>query len=87
MLEVKLNINLESDLITQLNKYIYADYVYLSKEKDIKTTNFEKEYMFIIDVYSFYKYYPKQGNIIKLFDLDDIKDKSDVVTKIQKHIN
>ena len=43
--------------------------------------------MFVIDVYSFYKYYPETQNIIKLFDLDDIKDKSDIVTKIQKHIN
>ena len=86
LLEVKLNINLESDLIAQLNKYIYADYIQLSQEKDIKITNFEKEYMFVVDVYSFYKYYPKQGNIIKLFDLDDIKDKSDIISKIQKVI-
>ena len=86
MLEVKLNINLESDLIAQLNKYIYTDYIYLNDDKIIQTTNFEKDYMFVIDVYSFYKYYPESQNIIKLFNLDDIKDKSDIISKIQKAI-
>jgi hypothetical protein len=86
LLEVKLNIDLEKDLISQLNQYIFADYIYLEDKKTNKITDFEKEYMFVIDVYSVYKYNVKEKGLIKLFDLDEIKSKEDIIIKMQEHI-
>ena len=35
--------------------------------------------MFVIDVYSVYKYNAKSGELEKLFDLDEIRSKDDIV--------
>ena len=86
LLEVKLNIALESDLISQLNQYINADYIYLSSESNSVITDFEKQYMFVIDVYSVYKYIVKSGKLIKMFDLDEVKNKDDIIIKMQNAI-
>jgi len=86
LLEVKLNIALEDDLISQLKQYIYSDYIYLSKNTSEQTTVFEKDFMFVIDVYSVYKYVVKSGKLIKMFDLDEIKSKDDIVSKMQNAI-
>ena len=86
LLEVKLNIDLEKDLISQLNQYIFADYIYLEDKKTNKITDFEKEYMFVIDVYSVYKYNAKSGELEKLFDLDEIKNKEDIVNRMKEYI-
>lgn len=83
LLEVKLNIALENDLISQLNQYINADYIYLTNEQIEKVTDFEKEFMFVIDVYSVYKYIPKMKQLIKLFDLDGLKNNSEVILKMR----
>ena len=82
LLEVKLNIDLEKDLIFQLNQYMGADSVYLGDYKvGNEITDFEKDYMFVIDVYSVYKY--SSGELLKLFDLDDIKCKEDIVERMR----
>ena len=86
LLEVKLNIDLEKDLISQLNQYIFADYIYLEDKKTNKITDFERDFMFVIDVYSVYKYNVKEKGLIKLFDLDEIKSKEDIIIKMQEHI-
>ena len=86
LLEVKLNIALEDDLISQLKQYIYSDYISLSKNSNAQTTVFEKEFMFVIDVYSVYKYIVKSGKLIKMFDLDEIKTKDDIIIKMQNAI-
>ena len=86
LLEVKLNIALESDLISQLNQYINADYIYLSSESNSAITDFEKQCMFVIDVYSVYKYVVKSGKLIKMFDLDEVKNKDDIINKMQNAI-
>lgn len=86
LLEVKLNIALESDLISQLNQYINADYICLSSESNSVITDFEKQYMFVIDVYSVYKYTVADNKLVKAFDLDDIVDKNDIINKIRKCI-
>ena len=86
LLEVKLNIALESDLVSQLNQYINADYIYLSSESNSVITDFEKQYMFVIDVYSVYKYIVKSGKLIKMFDLDEVKNKDDIIIKMQNAI-
>ena len=86
LLEVKLNIALENDLISQLNQYIYADYICLSSEQGNNITDFEKEFMFVIDVYSVYKYDVSTQKLTKIFDLDEVNDKTDIVTKMKKAI-
>ena len=83
LLEVKLNIVLEKELISQLNNYIFAEYIYLSDDKTNKITKFERDYMFVIDVYSVYRYDIKMGKLIKIFDLDEIKSKTDIITKMK----
>lgn len=85
LLEVKLNIALEEDLISQLNQYIYAEYICLSNDGNNNITDFEKEFMFVIDVYSVYRYDVKVKKITKIFDLDEIKCKADIITKIKQY--
>lgn len=82
LLEVKLNIALEDDLVDQINQYISADYICLTKDLSIHTTDFEKSFMFVIDVYSVYKFEVKNGTLVKLFDLDEIKNKNDIVSQM-----
>lgn len=86
LLEVKLNIALENDLVSQLNQYIYAEYINLSHYQHNQTTDFEKEFMFVIDVYAMYRYDAKNQNLIKLFDLDEIKSKDDIIVKMRNAI-
>ena len=86
LLEVKLNISLEANLISQLNQYIYAEYICLLDNQVDKITDFEKEFMFVIDVYSVYKYDVKQQKLTKAFDLDEIINKTDIITKMKNAI-
>ena len=85
LLEVKLNIVLEDNLISQLNQYIGADYICLSNDSNANITDFEKEFMFVIDVYSVYRYDVKSQRLTKIFDLDEIKSKSDIIAKMQQY--
>jgi hypothetical protein len=86
LLEVKLNIALEGDLISQLYQYIFADYIILSNIPNNITTDFEKDFMFVIDVYSMYKYNVKSNKLTRIFDLDEIKSKGDIITHMRNAI-
>ena len=86
LLEVKLNIELEDDLLSQLEQYIKADNIRLSSDSNEMITDFEKDFMFVIDVYSVYKYNVDLGKLEKLFDLDDIVDKNDILTRMRDAI-
>jgi hypothetical protein len=86
LLEVKLNIALEGDLISQLYQYIFADYIILSNIPNNITTDFEKDFMFVIDVYSMYKYNVKSNKLTRIFDLDEIKSKDDIITHMRNAI-
>ena len=86
LLEVKLNIELEDDLISQLDQYIKADNIRLSSDSSEIITDFERDFMFVIDVYSVYKYNVDLGKLEKLFDLDDIVDKCDILTRMRDAI-
>ena len=83
---MKLNIELERDLISQLNQYVYADYVILADGRNQKEYDFEKNYMFVIDMYSVYKYITAERRIIKIFDLDDLKDAVDICKQMKKAV-
>lgn len=83
LLEVKLNIALEKDLISQLEQYINADYIYLSTEHKKQITDFERKYMFVIDVYSVYQYTAIDKTLTKLFDLDELKSPNDILMKMR----
>ena len=39
--------------------------------------------MFVIDVYAMYRYDVNQKRIVKLFDLDEIKSKDDILTNMR----
>ena len=86
LLEVKLNIALEGDLISQLYQYIFADYIILSNITNNITTDFERDFMFVIDVYSMYKYNVKSNKLTRMFDLDEIKSKDDIITHMRNAI-
>lgn len=86
LLEVKLNIKLENDLSSQLKQYIKSDYIFLTSDSNEFITDFEKQFMFVIDVYSVYKYTVTDEKLIKVFDLDDIKDINDITVKMKKAI-
>lgn len=86
LLEVKLNIAIEKDLITQLNQYINADYICLTNDATKKTTEFEKSFMYVIDVYSFYKYDVIGKHLSKVFDLDEIKNTEDILMKLEEAV-
>ena len=86
LLEVKLNIELEDDLISQLHQYIFANYISLSNTPNNNTTDFEKDFMFVIDVYSMYKYNVKSNKLTRIFDLDEIKSKDDIITHMRNAI-
>ena len=86
LLEVKLNIMMESNLISQLDQYIKADYIYLTSDSNQPEAEFEKEFMFVIDVYSLYKYTVNDGKLLKVFDLDEIKSEDDIKKRINEAI-
>ena len=39
--------------------------------------------MFVIDVYSMYKYDVKSKKLAKIFDLDEIKSKDDIIANMR----
>ena len=48
--------------------------------------DFEKQYMFVIDVYSVYKYTIADNKIVKIFDLDGLINNDDIITRIKNFI-
>ena len=86
LLEVKLNISLEANLISQLEQYVYAEYIGLLNNQINKITDFEKDFMFVIDVYSVYKYDVKKQKLLKEIDLDEINNETDIITKMKNAI-
>lgn len=73
LLEVKLNINIEHNLQQQLDQYIAADFINLDNDFSNNITDFERQYMYVIDTYALYKYIPKSKELIIVSKLDDIK--------------
>lgn len=86
LLEVKLNIALESNLIAQLEQYVNADYICLSGDDAKRITDFENTFMLVMDVYSVYRYDSDSRQIEKLFDLDELKSKTDIISKMKNTV-
>lgn len=55
----------------------------MSNTPNNNTTDFEKNFMFVIDVYSMYKYDVKSKKLAKIFDLDEIKSKDDIIANMR----
>jgi len=84
VLEVKLNIALESDLKRQLKKYIEADYLYLDKEKTKKVCGYERKYMYVVDTEAFYRYEMETDQLCELIQLDDVYTAEDIRKRLKE---
>ncbi len=87
LLEVKLNILLEKDIKKQLNKYINAEYIYLTNKSNSRINNFERDFMFVIDMFSLYKYMPRTNELVSVFNLDEINTIKDIKIKFATSIH
>ena len=84
LLEVKLNVLIEKDIKSQLNQYVKAEYIYLlTDNQSSKIYDFERDFMYVIDMFSLYKYTPKTKKLISVLNLDEIKTIEDIKVKFQ----
>lgn len=86
LLEVKLNILIEKNIETQLDQYIQAEYIYLTNTKDSKIVEFERDFMFVIDMFFLYKYTPDTKELTPVINLNDIKTIENIQTKFNSII-
>lgn len=80
--EVKLNINTDPHLKTQVNKYCNVDECYL-KPKDVEYIDYKSMYesnVLIIDTNNIYLYDAKKDDITTLYDLSRLKNTEDIMT-------
>lgn len=78
LLEVKLNIHMEKDLPSQLTQYTGADYLLLNKQAGTKITDFERNYMYVIDTDALYRFDTVTSCLIELIRLNDVHSISDI---------
>ena len=78
LLEVKLNIHLERDLHGQLRQYICADHLFLDQGMARKITDFERNFMYVIDTNAFYRYDAATDTLTELIRLDDVHCMDDI---------
>ena len=72
LLEVKLNIQLEKNLRAQLKQYINAEYLYLTKNSTEQITDFERNFMYVIDTEALYRYDSLTDSLTELIQLDNV---------------
>lgn len=78
--EVKLDINAEADIKGQVQKYCDVEKCYLAN-KELSFIDYTKMYadkVVIIDTYNVYLYDQNRDSVMKIYDLDDLKEESDV---------
>lgn len=80
MVEVKLNIKSESNLIKQISKYCDDDNVYLDTkgEKPLDKGMLHNGYILVIDTEDVYMYNHFEGQLETLISLDDVKQLSNI---------
>ena len=81
LLEVKLNVLIEKNIEEQLNQYINAEYIYLTNNQKSKTNDFERDFMYVIDMFALYQYNPKTQELVPLLNLDKINTIEDLQEK------
>lgn len=86
LLEVKLNIYLEKKLLEQLEQYIKAEYLFLDKERTKQIFDFEREFMFVIDKFSLYKFYSKSKQLVEVIKLDKVNNHREIKSIILKSL-
>ena len=78
--EVKLDINAEADIKGQVQKYCDVEKCYLANKEPsfIDYTKMYADKVVIIDTYNVYLYDQNRDSVMKIYDLDDLKEESDV---------
>lgn len=84
LFECKLNVLLEKDITKQLTKYLDCDYICLNKNKII--TQFEKNYCFVIDMFSVYLFNKSERIITKVLNLDNLHSNAQIKELIDECI-
>ena len=80
MVEVKLNIQSERNLIKQISKYCDDDNVYLSskEERPLNKEMIYNGYVLVIDTENVYLYNNNESELAHLISLDDVRQLSDI---------
>lgn len=78
LVEVKLSVPAEKDIVSQLSNYCCLDELWLDKGRKI-TCGFNPNHILVIDMEHLYMYSDKNHSIKTVFDLDDIKISNDIV--------
>ena len=77
LVEIKLNINNEKDLLGQMRKYCSCDSIIIGK-KEYKSNEYITEKAVIIDTDAIYLFDNKRKSIEKLFILDNLKNINEI---------
>ncbi len=75
LVEIKLNINNEKDLVGQMKKYCDCEDVVI---RDCKIKNFIRSKAIIIDTCGIYMYYNTTKNIKKIYDLNQLNSTNEI---------
>ena len=62
------------------------EYIHIRCDYNEIVTDFEKQYLFVIDTFSVYKYTVVDNRLAKVFDLDDIVDSNDIVMRMNEAV-
>lgn len=77
LVEIKLNINNEKDLIKQIKKYCNSDSIIIGK-KDYENNKYVTRKAILIDTEGIYIYNNKTNYIKQIYDFNNLKEKNDI---------
>ena len=84
LLEIKLNIHAERNLIKQLHQYVDAEYIYLNNKSQVRIDSFEHSYMYVLDTNSLFRYETKDDHLIELLQLDHVISEKQIIEVFQQ---
>ncbi|SFP96380.1 hypothetical protein SAMN02910358_00296 [Lachnospiraceae bacterium XBB1006] len=79
LVEVKLSKDAEQNLFGQLKKYCDVKELKLDSKRDVDKSLIVADYVLLIDTYGVYLYSYKNESLIRIADLDDIRDSDDIL--------
>lgn len=82
LIEIKLNINNEVNIIDQMKKYCNCDFIRIGN-KNYNIENCYNDKALIIDTEKIYLYTNKTKNIESIYNLDKLKTKNDIICLIE----